>query len=83
MAAIAGLLLAGLVVFTLKRRRSAHATSSLRWGGGWAGLPGGLPGWSKSCASSRSDKQELLPEAEDQLSVESLSLPEEPKQNQA
>lgn len=30
-----------------------------------------------------SDKQELLPEAEDQLSVESLSIPDIPKVNQA
>lgn len=40
-------------------------------------------GWSNLCASSCSDKQELLPEAEDQLSVDSLSLPESPKTNQA
>lgn len=34
-------------------------------------------------AIPHSDKQELLPEAEDQLSVESLSVPNSPKINQA
>lgn len=34
------------------------------------------------CVPSSSDKQELLPETEDQLSVESVSIPESPKMNQ-
>ncbi|CAG02122.1 unnamed protein product [Tetraodon nigroviridis] len=59
LAAISALLLAALIIFTLKRRAFTRQTSSI------------------------SDKQELLPEAEDQLSVDSLSLPESPKGNQA
>ncbi|XP_029700199.1 kunitz-type serine protease inhibitor 6-like [Takifugu rubripes] len=56
--AISALLLAALIIFTLKRRAFVHVPSSM------------------------SDKQELLPEA-DQLSVESLSIPDSPKVDQA
>lgn len=46
---------------------------------------GRMSGWKDgvTLGSSCSDKQELLPEAEDHLSVDSLSLPESPKANQA
>ncbi|XP_035508508.1 kunitz-type protease inhibitor 2-like [Morone saxatilis] len=59
-AAISALLLATLIIITLRR----HGGLSRR-------------------ASSFSDKEELLPGPDEQSSVESLTVPESPKPNQA
>ncbi|XP_010746297.2 kunitz-type protease inhibitor 2 isoform X1 [Larimichthys crocea] len=59
LAAVSALLLAALIVISLRRHGLSHHASSI------------------------SDKEELLPDPDEQSSVESLTLPESPKPDQA